>query len=46
MDLSLEGRGLDLSGLAYRSVAEFCERGNDPLGSITRAEFLDQMRQY
>jgi hypothetical protein len=30
------GRGLDSSGSGCRSVADFCEHSNEPLGSIKR----------
>ena len=38
------GHGLDLSGSGYGQVAGSCECGNEPLGSIKRGEFLDQLR--
>ena len=46
MDLPLEERGLEGYGSACRREAGFCESVNEPSGSITRAEFLDQMRQF
>jgi hypothetical protein len=34
-------RGLDSSGSGQGPVADCCERGNEPLGSIKDGEFLD-----
>jgi hypothetical protein len=33
--------GLDESGSCYGPLAGFCERGNEPSGSIKGGEFLD-----
>jgi len=33
--------GLDWAGPEYRRVADACERGNEPLGSVKYEEFLD-----
>jgi hypothetical protein len=33
--------GLDLYGSKYGQVADYCEYGNEPSGSIKYGEFLD-----
>ena len=33
--------GLDWAGPGYRQVADACECGNEPLGSVKCGEFLD-----
>jgi hypothetical protein len=38
------GYGLDRAGSGYGQVADTCECGNEPLGSINRGEFLDYMQ--
>jgi hypothetical protein len=35
------GNGLDLSGSGHEQVANCCECGNEPSGSIKYREFLD-----
>ena len=38
------GCGLNQAGLGQGQVADTCEFGNEPLGSIKRGEFLDQRK--
>jgi len=33
--------GLDWAGPGYRQLADSCECGNEPLGSVKCGEFLD-----
>jgi len=33
--------GLDWAGLGYRQVADACECGNEPSGSVKCGEFID-----
>jgi hypothetical protein len=37
----VRGRGLDSSGSGQGPVAGSCEHGDEPLGSITVAEFVN-----
>ena len=37
------GAGLDRSGLEKRQVADSCECGNNPWGSIKSGEFFEQL---
>ena len=41
MDLQELGCGLDLVGPGWGQVADACECGNEPSGSIKCGEFLD-----
>ena len=36
--------GLDWAGLGQRQVADACECGNEPSGSVKYGEFLDQLQ--
>ena len=36
--------GLDWAGPGYRQVADACECGNEPSGSVKCREFLDQLQ--
>ena len=36
--------GLDLTGPGQRQVADACECGNEPSGSVKCGEFLDQLQ--
>jgi len=36
--------GLDWAGPGWRQVADTCECGNEPLGSVKCREFLDQLQ--
>ena len=36
--------GLDWAGPGYRQVADTCECGNEPSGSVKCGEFLDQLQ--
>jgi len=38
------GLGLDLSGSGYGQLADTCDCGNEPPGSIKYGEFLDYLR--
>ena len=36
--------GMDWAGLGQRQVADACECGNEPSGSVKCGEFLDQLQ--
>ena len=36
--------GLDWAGTGYGQVADACECGNEPSGSVKGGEFLDQLQ--
>ena len=40
------GHGLDCSGSGQGQVADTCECGNEPWGSIKCGEFLDKLRTF
>jgi len=44
MDLQEVGCGLDWAGPGQRQVADACECGNEPSGSVKCKEFLDQLQ--
>jgi hypothetical protein len=37
---------VDASGSGYRPVADSCEHGNEPSGSIKGGNFLEQLSDY
>jgi hypothetical protein len=43
MDLKVTGCGMDSTGSGEDPVADSCEHGNEPSGSIKRGEFLQQL---